>query len=247
MTAGADTLINMNEPWPEEAFVAALRAQGARYHDLHPFHVRMNDGELTPRGARDAGSRTATTTSAASRSRTRRSSRTARSRDVRREWIQRILDHDGSRAGHRRHRVVAPSRRGTRRDRDEVLEDERLVLPGVRYAVDAYVTFCAHAAVGRGGRLVADRALRPRRDHGPPGGDGAALSVDRPGRARLLPHPARPGAARRRVRARARRRALHDPRAAGSRGRSARLQVRPALGAARGDRPRRHATGRPGQ
>ena len=28
-----------------------LRAQGARYHNLHPFHLRMDAGELTPRGA----------------------------------------------------------------------------------------------------------------------------------------------------------------------------------------------------
>ncbi len=31
-------------PWSEEEFVAALRAQGERYHDQHPFHVRMNAG-----------------------------------------------------------------------------------------------------------------------------------------------------------------------------------------------------------
>ena len=43
---------------------------------------------------------------------------------------------------------------------------ERLVLPGVRYAVDAYVNFCRHEAVGRGGRLLAHRAVRPRRDQG---------------------------------------------------------------------------------
>ena len=36
-------------------------------------------------------------------------------RDVRREWIQRILDHDGDRRGRRRDRVVAASRRGARR------------------------------------------------------------------------------------------------------------------------------------
>ena len=28
-------------------FVDRLRAQGARYHNLHPFHVRMDAGELT--------------------------------------------------------------------------------------------------------------------------------------------------------------------------------------------------------
>ena len=30
-----------------EEFVARLRAQGTRYHNLHPFHRRMDAGELT--------------------------------------------------------------------------------------------------------------------------------------------------------------------------------------------------------
>src|SRR5581483_6974332 len=35
------------EPWTPDEFVAVLRAQGERYHSLHPFHQRMNNGELT--------------------------------------------------------------------------------------------------------------------------------------------------------------------------------------------------------
>jgi pyrroloquinoline-quinone synthase len=31
---------------PEE-FIAELRAQGTRYHNLHPFHRRMDAGDLT--------------------------------------------------------------------------------------------------------------------------------------------------------------------------------------------------------
>jgi pyrroloquinoline-quinone synthase len=30
-----------------EQFIARLRAQGTRYHNLHPFHQRMDAGELT--------------------------------------------------------------------------------------------------------------------------------------------------------------------------------------------------------
>ena len=30
-----------------DEFIARLRAQGARYHDPHPFHRRMDAGELT--------------------------------------------------------------------------------------------------------------------------------------------------------------------------------------------------------
>jgi pyrroloquinoline-quinone synthase len=32
-----------------DAFVAALRAHSQRYHDQHPFHVRMNAGRLSRR------------------------------------------------------------------------------------------------------------------------------------------------------------------------------------------------------
>jgi pyrroloquinoline-quinone synthase len=34
-------------PLAAEEFVAALRAQGTRYHNLHPFHRRMDAGVLT--------------------------------------------------------------------------------------------------------------------------------------------------------------------------------------------------------
>jgi pyrroloquinoline-quinone synthase len=60
--------------------------------------------------------------------------------DVRRAWIQRILDHDGTEPGgggieswFRLGEALGVSR--------DVLQSEILVLPGVRYAVDAYVTF----------------------------------------------------------------------------------------------------------
>jgi pyrroloquinoline-quinone synthase len=60
--------------------------------------------------------------------------------DVRRVWIQRILDHDGTAEGGggieswlRLGEALGVSR--------EELESERRVLPGVRYAVDAYVNF----------------------------------------------------------------------------------------------------------
>ena len=35
------------DPLPREEFVAALTAQGARYWDKHPFHVRLHEGGCT--------------------------------------------------------------------------------------------------------------------------------------------------------------------------------------------------------
>ena len=46
MTTTLDA-VSGQTPWTSGEFVAALRAQGERYHNLHPFHVRMNAGELT--------------------------------------------------------------------------------------------------------------------------------------------------------------------------------------------------------
>ena len=61
-------------------------------------------------------------------------------RDVRREWIQRILDHDGDAAGGGG--IESWFRLGEALGVDrETMRSERLVIPGVRYACEAYVTF----------------------------------------------------------------------------------------------------------
>ena len=124
---------------PDE-LVARLRAQGSRYHNLHPFHVRMDAGELT----RDELQRWVANRfyyqqciplkDAAILS-------NCPEIEVRREWIKRIIDHDGTAAGDGRDRVVAAARRGARACRATSSQSERRVLPAVRYAVDAYVNF----------------------------------------------------------------------------------------------------------
>jgi pyrroloquinoline-quinone synthase len=60
--------------------------------------------------------------------------------EVRREWIQRIIDHDGTaqETGGIESWLRLGEALGVSR---EELESERRVLPGVRYAVDAYVNF----------------------------------------------------------------------------------------------------------
>lgn len=127
-------------PWTEEEFVAALRANGNRYHDLHPFHVRMNSGQLSREELqrwvvnRYYYQRSIPIKDAAILSNCPEPA-------VRREWIQRIIDHDGTDA--ESGGIESWFRLGEALgvDRDE-LASERRVLPGVRYAVDAYVNFC---------------------------------------------------------------------------------------------------------
>jgi pyrroloquinoline-quinone synthase len=82
----------------QDDLVAALRACGSRYHDLHPFHVRMNEGELSREDLqrwvanRYFYQRSIPLKDAAILS-------NCPEVDVRREWIQRIIDHDGVEAG----------------------------------------------------------------------------------------------------------------------------------------------------
>ena len=124
---------------PREEFIGRLRAQGGRYHNLHPFHVRMDAGELTREelqrwvSNRFYYQRCIPLKDAAILS-------NCPEIEVRREWIKRIVDHDGTSAG--TGGIESWLRLGEALGvaRDE-LESERRVLPAVRYAVDAYVNF----------------------------------------------------------------------------------------------------------
>ena len=127
-------------PWTQEEFVSRLQRQGSVYHDLHPFHVRMNAGELTPEELR----RWVTNRYRYQRSIPLKDAAilaNCEERAVRRAWITRILDHDGY--GDDEGGIESWLRLGESLGvpREEML-DERHVLPGVAYACDAYVEFC---------------------------------------------------------------------------------------------------------
>src|SRR5436190_18221407 len=148
--------------WDRETFVEKLRVVGGRaYHDKHPFHVAMNKGLLSPEAVRGW---------VANRFYYQRNIPLKDAAilancpvlDVRRIWIHRILDHDGTgtrRGGLQSAQSTEISAAGKRPLPDEggieawmrlgqacglsradVVEDRHL-LPGVRFAVDAYVNF----------------------------------------------------------------------------------------------------------
>ena len=126
---------------PEE-FLAALRAVGeSGYHHLHPFHVRMNSGKLPPGQIRVWAAnrfyyqRNIPIKDAAILS-------NCPERDVRRIWLHRIADHDGRIDGNAGGGIEAWLRlaEGCGLERGKVLAGDGL-LPGVRFAVDAYVNF----------------------------------------------------------------------------------------------------------
>jgi pyrroloquinoline-quinone synthase len=122
-----------------ESLVAALRAQSQRYHDRHPFHRKMNAGGLSRRQVQGW---------VANRfyyqeNLPRKDAAILANcpyREVRRRWIRRILDHDGTVDGEGGIEAWLRLGEAVGLTRDEV-QDERHVVPGVRFAVDAYVNF----------------------------------------------------------------------------------------------------------
>jgi len=127
-----------------ESFVAALRAQSRRYHDQHPFHRKMNEGKLSPPQIRGWVANRFYYQENIPR-KDAAIIANCPDRDVRRRWVQRILDHDGpyhdgvggSEGGIEAWLRLAEAAGLTR----EEMRDERHVVPGVRFAVDAYVNF----------------------------------------------------------------------------------------------------------
>jgi pyrroloquinoline-quinone synthase len=128
------------ELWDRETFLAELRSVGReRYHDRHPFHRRMNDGLLTPDQIRGWAAnrfyyqRNLPVKDAAIVS-------NCPVQEVRRAWLQRIIDHDGRGPGEGGIEAWLRLGEAIGLPRHELLGG-RHVLPGVRFAVDAYVQF----------------------------------------------------------------------------------------------------------
>jgi pyrroloquinoline-quinone synthase len=119
---------------------AALRALNGSYYANHPFHALMHEGQLTRRqlqgwvANRLAYQRAIPRKDAAILS-------NCPDPGVRREWLQRIIDHDGTQPGSGGIEMWIKLGEALGVPRDE-MEDERHVLPGVRFATEAYVTFC---------------------------------------------------------------------------------------------------------
>jgi pyrroloquinoline-quinone synthase len=126
--------------WDQDTFAARLREVGTgRYHDRHPFHRLMNEGKLSAEAIRGWVAnrfyyqRNIPIKDAAIIS-------NCPIREVRRVWVHRILDHDGARPGEGGIEAWLRLAEACGMSREEIL-DERHVLPGVRFAVDAYVNF----------------------------------------------------------------------------------------------------------
>ena len=128
-------------PLPAQQFEAELHAIGeARYHDKHPFNIRMHAGELTELEFRlwarnrfyyqrnipvkDAIILTKLPDAA-----------------DRQAWLLRITDHAGAAEGQGGLEAWLRLGEAVGYTREEMRDDSG-VLPGVRAAVDRYVSFC---------------------------------------------------------------------------------------------------------
>jgi pyrroloquinoline-quinone synthase len=140
-TAALLTSASIAEPWGAAEFEARLRAVGEeRYHDRHPFNLRMHSGDLSREELRrwianrfhyqrhipvkDALITAKLDTSA-----------------LRRMWLRRIQDHDGQQEGEGGIERWLRLGEAAGLDRGTLLGADT-VLPGVRLAVDGYVNFC---------------------------------------------------------------------------------------------------------
>ena len=132
-----------NRAWGRDEFEAALRGLGRRYHIHHPYHQMMANGGLDPEQVRGwVANRfyyqvTIPRKDAALMA-------NCPDRATRRLWLQRVIDHDG--AAGEQGGIEAWIRLGEAcgLDREELWSMQR-VLPGVRFAVDAYLHFVRDA------------------------------------------------------------------------------------------------------
>ena len=135
--------ISMTQPWSRTEFEEHLRAKGTGYHIHHPFNVKMNNGELSDDQIRGwVANRFYYQVMIPQKDAAIMSN--CPDRETRRKWVQRIHDHDGweDNAGG----IEAWTKLGEavgipRAD----LWSLKHVVPGVRFAVDAYVNFARQA------------------------------------------------------------------------------------------------------
>ncbi len=129
--------------WSRSEFEAKLREQGKAYHINHPFNVMLNEGKASkPQIQGWVANRFYYQVAIPIKDAAVMSN--CPDRAVRREWIKRMIDHDGCDipGSEDEGGIEAWIRLGTATglSREEVT-DLRHVVPGVRFAVDAYVDF----------------------------------------------------------------------------------------------------------
>lgn len=124
---------------PEELHARLIAIGERRYHDKHPFHARLHSGGCS-RGEVQAWALNRFYYQARIPEKDATLIARIHDPDLRRAWRQRLVDHDGAHAGDggiARWLRLTEALGLARAD----VEAHRGVLPGTRFAVDAYVNF----------------------------------------------------------------------------------------------------------
>jgi pyrroloquinoline-quinone synthase len=127
-------------PLTPEALAQKLRSFSTSYYANHPFHQQMHRGELSQRQLQGWVANRLVYQRAIPRKDAAIVSNCP-DPEVRRSWLQRIVDHDGTEPGTGGIELWIRLGEALGVPREE-MEDERHVLPGVRFAAESYVTFC---------------------------------------------------------------------------------------------------------
>ena len=130
-------------PWTRAEFEQQLRERGRAYHIHHPFNIMLNSGQATHEQIRGwVANRFYYQVNIPLKDAAILAN--CEERAVRRAWVQRILDHDGygDDPGGIEAWLRLAAAVGLERAQVESLAQ---VLPGVRFAVDAYVNFARRA------------------------------------------------------------------------------------------------------
>ena len=130
----------MKAPMTPAQLEAAIRQVGAeRYHNQHPFHRLLHGGKLT-RGQVQAWALNRYCYQAAVPRKDAALMSRALDRELRRQWVHRLLDHDGycGEEGGIERWLVLTDALGLDR---EYVTSMRGALPATRFATEAYVRF----------------------------------------------------------------------------------------------------------
>ncbi len=127
-------------PWDRKTFIGKLREVGTTsYHNQHPFHLSMNSGQLGRKAIQTwVANRLYYQTSIPIKDAVLMSNCPVR--EVRRLWLHRIVDHDGTQGDEGGIGAWLRLGEACGLSRRELLAGT-LIVPGVRFAVDAYVNF----------------------------------------------------------------------------------------------------------
>ena len=131
------------KPWTRDEFEQQLRSREKYYHINHDFHILMNEGGLDKEAVKGwVANRFYYQTTIPIKDAAIMSNCT--DRDARRQWVQRIIDLDGIEGEDGGIEAWLQLAEAVGLSREETLSYEH-VLPGVKFAIDAYLNFAKNA------------------------------------------------------------------------------------------------------